>query len=602
MASPSPADLAWFFGILVYAARAPVFLIVAWVSLALLLLLLFSPWFRRYRALQFLLAGAVAWALRDTGHLLADGQLWLRLATQLGWNVPVYHEPIPAKVVGVLSDLGGAFVAPEKVLAALSVACGLGTAAVLGSSIRSRSGSSGAWAAGLALIFGLPLSFVFYGHVETYPVLALFLAGGYALIGREELTHRFRPSMLLLLLLPFVHVMNLLVLVILGLNRVAVKSRRAFLVSSGVALVLGIALLVSVDSLREYTFFSGKQSASDYTSYLLSLANAWLLLLPAALVVWPFRAEILKDGFGRFLVLAFASFSLLFLVVPMDLGPFSDLDLLTPAFITGAFLVVPVYANHAARIEKRIRTRCFLALPFLAALVTLTRSPAGEAMMAGQLRTRAMRPESKVYEYEILADHQRAEGREEAALGTLQAALAANPGSQRLWGVVGHMELQRGDTAAAVEHLERAVSAPHGYRFSGLLAEIYIRRGLVRRAVDLLNQDRQSTLSDANGSASLAVGYFQLGQPDSAVAVSEERLALEPRDIVALNNLAAGLIRLGRYDEGLEALRAAARVEPGQLEPHRKVLRLLHQLGRDDAALAYLNSLPPGIARALTEP
>jgi Flp pilus assembly protein TadD len=448
------------------------------------------------------------------------------------------------------------------------------------------------------LLFCQPLSFVFYGHAETYPVMAAIL--GWSLVpifrtlrqGTRNLT-----SLIIVLLLPLVHFKLLVLLPAYLLVRFVTKRFwvKALGVHAALAAILVLCAL-ALDALRRFTIFSGKMPAERYLPYLLSLGNAAILLLvPAGIILWPARTSLVRTSVGRFCLLSCASLLGLFTIITMDLGPYSDADLLTSPFIILSFAIgasVPYIPNP----RRRVLIVLLAASPPLVAWLTLTRCPAGEAVFLRQVRTRTLIDSGKIYEYEVLGLYQERQGRTGEALHTWSEALRNHPGSRSLLSSVARLQLATGDTVAAIRSLERAAEKPDGYRLLGRLSELYTRRGDPAGAIALLERHRDYVETDATALASLAVAYFRRGAYDSTIALSDRWLQTHPEDPIALNNLAAGLIATGCIDQGLSVLMRAAQLYPGDVALQTRIVVVLLQTGRQAMALQYVESIPGDIA------
>lgn len=93
---------------------------------------------------------------------------------------------------------------------------------------------------------------------------------------------------------------------------------------------------------------------------------------------------------------------------------------------------------------------------------------------------------------------------------------------------------------------------------------------------------------------------FERGQPERALALAEQALALDPHSTEGLHFRAAALASLGRVDDAHEAFRLALRSAPEDLEILRGAIDLLvHDLGEEREALEdALELAERGIAAA----
>src|SRR5688572_3526842 len=81
-----------------------------------------------------------------------------------------------------------------------------------------------------------------------------------------------------------------------------------------------------------------------------------------------------------------------------------------------------------------------------------------------------------------------------------------------------------------------------------------------------------------------AAALQQAGRYREAVALCQEQLARDDRDVDALQSLAAALLAQGHTTEGLAALDKAAALAPGNAQVFETLGRVRAALGRVDAA------------------
>lgn len=559
----------------------------------------------------------LAWIFRDRLLLLSDSRLWIMAAETMGSHVPRYRAPLGSKLLGVAGLLGS----PAVALPLASLVCGGLTAAVLTWGGRARRALAVDAATGdapaaenppaarvprspsalliLALCLGQPLSFVFYGHVETYPFLAVALALFLACLARD-VPHP--PSPFTLLAFALLGVIHLLGLLVAGPVLIAGWSGRR---RPRIVLLLFAAFLIAVEvamtvtpGYRPYSLAASGWSATQLVAYAGDVANAWILASIPVILVWPARRRLAADPLGRILALAAATYLVLPFLARFDLGAYRDLDLFTPALVCLTFLAVWGMAlGEPVRLRRRLWTLVPSVL-VLAAFQTLTRCPAGEAVMERELKHAVMTAGGRSYGYEVLAYVRKDENDLAGAEAMMRRSIETTPGNHRLYGPLGEIQLARGDTAQAIASLERSMSSPRAPLTAPLLGELLTRTGKPERAIALLEPRRASALRSSRGAAALAVAFFHAGLPESTVAVATDRLRVNPTDALAHFNAASGLAALRRYEEATKALHAAIALEPDNVTFHRSLVRVLRRMPNGETrAREYLQSLPPDLAR-----
>jgi predicted TPR repeat methyltransferase len=148
------------------------------------------------------------------------------------------------------------------------------------------------------------------------------------------------------------------------------------------------------------------------------------------------------------------------------------------------------------------------------------------------------------------ADRHRA-GKLEEAESLYRRALRLAPGHPDAENLLSVCALQRGDTAAAVEHSARALAVMPD-------SPVYL----------------------ANHGAALAAD----GRLPEAVAALQAALEREPGDVTSLRNLGQALTAGGHPDAALGPLREARRLAPGQPEVALTLAHAAHQAGEAEEA------------------
>jgi len=177
-----------------------------------------------------------------------------------------------------------------------------------------------------------------------------------------------------------------------------------------------------------------------------------------------------------------------------------------------------------------------------------------------------MEPGARWIGTEILAFHHFGRDELEDAERVMRKAIAQRPANDRLYGPLGEMQLAKGDTASAIVSLTRSMSSWRAPRSASLLAELLTLTGEPETAIEVLRPFRALVIGDSRAAAALAVAYYRAGYPDSMVAATRERLAVDPADHLAHFNAASGWARLGNLEAAIEELNHAVRLDPERLQ------------------------------------
>lgn len=146
-------------------------------------------------------------------------------------------------------------------------------------------------------------------------------------------------------------------------------------------------------------------------------------------------------------------------------------------------------------------------------------------------------------------------GRIDAAERAYRQILARVPNQKGALKFLGMLLLDRGQAAAAVPLLRRA-----------------------------LNQDPVLDIPACNN---LGVALQTLGRYDEAMAQYERLLAVDPRHALAHSNLSSVFRLLGRNEEAVAAATRAVAIDPTYADAYNNVGTALHALDRDEEALNW---------------
>ena len=215
-----------------------------------------------------------------------------------------------------------------------------------------------------------------------------------------------------------------------------------------------------------------------------------------------------------------------------------------------------------------------------------------------------------------------------AALIDFRKALLLDPGSIEIWEEVVTVSLIQKEFSSAAEALYKVKKRfpAMSFRLKVLEGELFFQRGKFKRAALLLEKVIQSKKAQKEKNltlqaySTLALCYDSLGFRDKSVHLYEIILALEPDNILMMNNLAylltlqgkelarakaialkvvarepanAGyldtlgwvLFRMGEYEESRKVLEKAAELDPREAEIADHLAKVYEQLGILELAL-----------------
>lgn len=496
------------------------------------------------------LLAAVFWVLRARTHFLGDGLVWL--ANLTSGQFPRFSEPLSTEAWhGYVRALHALGVVPDAAsLAALPVICGLLAAALLWLLAREIAPGPNARLAAVALWLTLGVGQLYFGYIESYPIISVLVLG-YLLAGTRAATSgRLDPwPGVTLALVAAAHIVSLaLVPSYLWL----VARARASLVRKALLLLLPAALAAGLfawlrfgldDLLRPFrsveaalqqgtgAFGFSLRSALSPRRWI-DIANLAVLLAPVPLIVVMARAA--SGGWRRvpgtsgesaqhvrsFLAFAAAPGLLATLLLVVPSSPAQDWDLLAIVLLPAAVAAVLAAASALERAPRSMTVG--LALLAGAGLFSFVLVDADEA--AGIRRF-----ESLVGEAAALRPHERAYGNEKLAT---------------YWA-------DRGDYEQALIYARRAVQAePSNPRY-------WVKAG---------------------GS------LVSLGRHEEAIPLFVEALRREPGRADASYNLGICYARARRYDEAVAAFRAAVTADGDRPEYRHNLGLMLYAAGKPDSA------------------
>ena len=189
----------------------------------------------------------------------------------------------------------------------------------------------------------------------------------------------------------------------------------------------------------------------------------------------------------------------------------------------------------------------------------------------------------------------------EPALKNLQEAARLSPGNALPWVAVAQVHRQRGDREKALEAYAAALQAQPSYYPARLeRGELLLARDPAKALADFDEAIRQQPRS---ADARVAAGMAQqlLKKPDAALTSYRAALAIDPKNVIALNNAAwLASERKELLDNAQTWAREAARLAPEQPSVQGTLAWVLHRRGDSAQAITMLQAQLAAKPRAET--
>jgi tetratricopeptide (TPR) repeat protein len=179
-----------------------------------------------------------------------------------------------------------------------------------------------------------------------------------------------------------------------------------------------------------------------------------------------------------------------------------------------------------------------------------------------------------------------------AAADAFGQALALRPDDVDLAYSRGAAMVRAGRGLEALPELTDIEARTSDYRFSALIAEVYVEQGQIDYALRALERAvrKASDAGDAAGEANslVALGSLQrgLGRDAEATASFQRAAEIDPGSWEARYNLGVGYIQTGRTQNALAPLQDAARINPASADVHLALASAYDLLGMTPEALA----------------
>lgn len=174
------------------------------------------------------------------------------------------------------------------------------------------------------------------------------------------------------------------------------------------------------------------------------------------------------------------------------------------------------------------------------------------------------------------------------AASIYRQVLAAEPAHAQALHFLGVVELQTGQAATAVEHIERACQIdPYNAVYHGNLGSAYGTLGRFDKAVESFKTALRYDPNFADAHNNLGAALSKLGKHEEAVAAIRKSIKLRSNHAAAHINLGNVRQEQGKLEEAIQAYRQALRVQPDNADARYNLGLAVSKRG--DYALAEEN-------------
>ena len=587
--------------------------------------------------------GVLFWLARARAYFLGDGLLLVRALE--GGRAPWENAPLPVLAAMLLHRSG---VAADTAFALLSVASGVAFVLLAGWFARIASSDAGGRLLVFLVIVTAGLTRLFYGYVETYPILAglvmLYAVLGTAVIRSGSGRGLLAAGLVFLFTVPAhvtaVALLPSLVYLAAVTGDPTGRGRR-------VALALGIPLVVMIggalvlwgdlgrfgETLREnlgltlplagihgdriaYTLLSPAHFRDFFQEQLLLGPAAALLAVPLLLLAGrPSRPVV-------FLFVAGLPWWVVSFLYNRAIGAARDWDLFAAASVPlllaaawilsqpsasrrlrpAAALLVAVSVFHlvpwvavgadAAASRERLRTLFApeakvspFAVQYVFEQIGTEALDRGDVAVAEESYTRAWLATRNPRLGGNLGALLVAQGKVDEALKVLWQAADRDTTNEVVWFQLAGALVAKGDVQSAREAYDHAI-AENGNYLQAYLAAARLQRqlGALAEAESLLVEARRRFPEDGEAANNLALLYQITDRPDEAVELYEYGLARKPDDTGSRFNLGRILLEQERPEEAARVFEEVLTWTPEDVEAWVNLGAAWEKLGKADDA------------------
>ena len=508
--------------------------------------------------LGLLLAFAgILWALRVRTHFLGDSRLWL--SGLRGGTLPSSSEALAQAIWLLAASAARSWSVPIETLAVVSIACGIAALILLSRVARHVARNDEEFVCALALLLTMGVSQLFFGYIESYPIVVVailaYLVAGFRVA-------RTGTGIVLLLTTFTLAVASHLICLYLApsfLYLVWRTRQPAFRKAAFVLLAasLPVALLLVLGSgtrpwRAAFDVLRGAAAGSPTTGNMraygpltldhgVDILNELALVIPVPILLFlagtatrNARTVWAEPG-ATFLTMAAACGAAGFLVLVLPLAPAVDWDLMStlllPLGILGIWVGRLVYGNGARMM--RAAAVCLSLGAFLPFILVNASADAGIHRYAVLIGPDArISSYARRYGYELIGSEYRERGDNAHAMVYADLLLEAAPSDAMSWAIKGQAVMATGDYG---------------------------------RAIPFLKESEKLDPRKATTRASLAMCYSASREYPDALEEYEAAAALDPSRPDYRHNVGLALAVLGKRDSAIVVWRGILRRWPDYL-------------------------------------
>lgn len=530
-----------------------------------------SPW--RITTLPILALVLFA-SLPVSRHYLGDGELLLR--TFRISVAPRSWQGINAPLPYYLIDRLRLTYEPEAVIRTISILSGV--LYTLVAIVLSRRLFTVAKKRAIVLCLILTPAFLqlFFGYIETYPVIYPLLLA-YCFTGLLSLENRcpvLIPSVLMGILLVthfslVVLAPSLLVLAIIRWRSDALSVVRAAIeVIACPVVALALLWLISFDpdayseGVKEshlLPLIAGEGSSYAYgllsLTHFANILNQVLLVAPSVLfviIVYP-RQWAARQPSHFFLLAAALPAGFFTLIANPEIGAFRDWD----AF---AFPALPLLLLASLILIRQVRDTDMRAAVLIGGVsaihtafwILLNAQPAlAEARYTTLLDVSILSPTARSYGWEAVGSQKRRQGDLDGEQYAFSKAAEANPANYRYWNTLGTVASRQSRLDEAIEHYQRAIQVnPESVEAHANLGGTYHKTAQYEKAI---HHYREATRREPNLYAELYINlgdaFLMTKQHELALGAYEEAMGRKPNLVRAYFQAGNTANRLGDIEK-----------------------------------------------------
>lgn len=564
--------------------------------------------------------GVLFWLGRQTVHFLGDGAFWIEgvRRAHLLW----VNEPGTLFGVLALNRITGS---PDPAVTFAAVSVGAGVIVLVLGVFLARRLSDAPW--GQVAVFGLlvlsGLIRLFFGYVETYPVLAAVVMA-YLFLAVRTLQGRGHPAAPALVATAAMglHVTGVFLLpslaYLLWRGEAAGRARRLAWMGIPVAALVAGSLIIrsQVDSAYAYGEYLAKllplggDHGTRFAYGMLSAAHLrdfvqeQLLLgpfgAPLALVLLAVAGRRAAGTETRFLLWAGLPWWIMSFLYNREIGAARDWDLFAAATIPFVLLSGMLLARLVAAPGPSRRARAavglvlaasaFHTLPWVALGAYPDRSLVHFASLYGPGST--ISPFARSYAWEEIGTYYKNLDQADNAIRAFQTAVRADTTNGRVAGMLAGLLIATGRSDEAVPVLETAVRrTPYRAYLHFQLGTLYRERGDLNRARTQFTEALERDPDLAEASIGLAVVERTAGRIAAAERVLQDAIRKSPHEPLLWSHLGLVFQAKGDTARAVESFREALEGNPEDMTSAFNLGLLLMNANRPADARPYFEEV-----------